>query len=39
MLNDDIKENFSEKIDIWALGCCLYFLSSKEDPFHHLNTE
>ena len=39
MLNDDIRENFSDKIDIWALGCCLYFLSSKEDPFHHLNSE
>jgi serine/threonine protein kinase len=36
---DDISENFSDKIDIWALGCCLYFLTSKEDPFDHANSE
>lgn len=23
----------SNKIDIWSLGCCLYYLSTKRDPF------
>lgn len=23
----------SEKVDIWSLGCCLYYLSTKRDPF------
>ena len=32
MLNDQ-SENLTEKVDIWALGCCLYNLSSKKDPF------
>ena len=26
-------EGISEKVDIWALGCCLYFISAKKDPF------
>ena len=25
--------NFSDKVDIWSLGCCLYFLLVKKDPF------
>jgi len=25
--------NFSCKVDIWALGCCLFFLVAKKDPF------
>ena len=25
--------NFSDKVDIWSLGCCLYFLIVKKDPF------
>lgn len=25
--------NFSDKVDIWSLGCCLYFLVVKKDPF------
>lgn len=32
MLQDN-PENFSAKLDIWALGCCLYFIASKKDPF------
>ena len=27
------KNSFSEKIDIWALGCCIYFIFNKCDPF------
>lgn len=25
--------NFSDKVDVWSLGCCLYFLVVKKDPF------
>ena len=32
MLSDN-SYDFSEKIDIWALGCCFYYLSAKKDPF------
>lgn len=31
MLNEN--ENLTEKVDIWALGCCIYYLSSKKNPF------
>lgn len=27
----------STKIDIWSLGCCLYYLSTKNDPFEGRN--
>ena len=27
------KSCFSEKIDIWALGCCIYYIVNKCDPF------
>ena len=34
MLQDNTEtDNFSSKVDIWAIGCCLYFLASKKDPF------
>lgn len=32
MLSDN-SYNHSQKVDIWALGCCLYFLASNKDPF------
>lgn len=25
--------NFTEKAETWALGCCLYYLVTKMDPF------
>ena len=24
----------TEKVDVWALGCCLFYLMTKKDPFH-----
>ena len=27
------KVNFTSKVDIWSLGCCLYYLCTKKDPF------
>ena len=35
----DNASDFTEKVDIWALGCCLYFLSAKKDPFEAHNAE
>lgn len=32
-------EKITEKVDIWALGCCLYFLTYKKDPFESANSE
>jgi serine/threonine protein kinase len=32
MLNE-LNETLTEKVDIWALGCCIYYLSSKKNPF------
>ena len=31
------RPDFSDKVDIWALGCCLYFLINKKDPFDGKN--
>jgi len=25
--------SFTDKVDVWSLGCCLYFLIVKKDPF------
>jgi serine/threonine protein kinase len=27
------KSIFSPKVDVWSLGCCLYYLVTKKDPF------
>lgn len=27
------KVKFTSKVDIWSLGCCLYYLCTKKDPF------
>ncbi|CDW74718.1 phosphatidylinositol-4-phosphate 5- [Stylonychia lemnae] len=27
------KVNFTPKVDVWSLGCCLYYLCTKKDPF------
>ena len=38
-LLDDDKSCFSEKTDIWGLGCTLYYLHRKKDPFEGSNVE
>lgn len=27
------KSSFSPKVDIWSIGCCLYYMILKRDPF------
>ena len=27
------KSLFTQKVDVWSLGCCLYYLVVKKDPF------
>ena len=27
------RPGFSSKVDIWALGCCLFYILHKKDPF------
>ena len=35
LLKDRRGKAMSQKADIWALGCCFYFLLTKSDPFVH----
>lgn len=30
----DKDDQLTEKVDIWALGCCLYYICTKKDPFN-----
>ena len=32
------KDIFSNKVDVWSLGCCIYYLYQKKDPFEGKNT-
>lgn len=27
------KQLFSPKVDVWSIGCCLYYMLQKKDPF------
>ena len=31
------EHQLSSKVDIWSLGCCLYYLTTKRDPFDGAN--
>jgi len=33
ILESGQENNLTSKIDIWSLGCCLYYISTKRDPF------
>ena len=33
------KAMFTPKVDIWSLGCCLYYLCTKKDPFEGRNPQ
>ena len=33
ILENGQEMNLSPKVDIWSLGCCLYYLATKRDPF------
>jgi serine/threonine protein kinase len=33
------RQTFSAKVDIWSLGCCLYYLCTKKDPFEGRNPQ
>ena len=33
MILDELNSPVTLKADIWALGCCLYHLATKRDPF------
>jgi len=33
ILESGHENNLTDKVDIWSLGCCLYYLCTKRDPF------
>ena len=37
ILEHGSEHMLTNKIDIWALGCCLYYLATKRDPFDGAN--
>ena len=37
LLKDRRGKALTQKTDIWALGCCFYFLLTKSDPFVQVN--
>ena len=37
ILESGVENYLSSKVDIWSLGCCLYYLATKKDPFDGAN--
>ena len=37
ILEHNTESSVSQKIDVWSLGCCLYYLVTKKDPFDGSN--
>ena len=33
LIKDESGDALSQAADIWALGCCFFFLATKRDPF------
>jgi serine/threonine protein kinase len=33
------RQTFTSKVDVWSLGCCLYYLCTKKDPFEGRNPQ
>ena len=28
-----MEQAFSNKVDVWSFGCCIYYMLNKKDPF------
>lgn len=37
ILESGTENYLSHKVDVWSLGCCLYYLATKRDPFDGQN--
>jgi serine/threonine protein kinase len=37
ILESGPENHLTPKVDIWSLGCCLYYLATKKDPFDGSN--